>query len=98
MATPGRYDVTPLDEGTLFVTKQMEADSGRVLPGHIASTESVIVVIDGACVLKLGDTEHVLRQGHSFIIPGDVWHQITAHPEFAAIHIMPREIQFRFTG
>lgn len=96
MSTTGNYTVTPLEEGALFSTKRMEADSERLLPRHRASIESVLVVIDGACVVAMRGTDHMLERGDSLVIPADEWHQIRAHPEFKAIHVMPREIRFEF--
>lgn len=97
METAGKSQVTPLGEGALFVTKQMEASSGTSLPRHKASIESVLVVTNGQCNLRLSDTDHVLKRGDSFIVPANIWHQITADPAFTAVHIMPKEIQFEFS-
>ena len=96
MSTSGNYTVTPLQDGGLFSTKRMEADSGRLLPRHKASIESVLVVTDGACVVAMRGTDHALKPGDSLVIPADEWHQIRADPEFSAVHVMPREIRFEF--
>lgn len=93
----GRSKVTPLQEGELWVTKQMEGTSGVSLPGHRASIESVVVVIEGQCVIRFPDADHVLMQGASFVVPPGAWHQVTADPDFKAIHIMPKEIRFDFS-
>lgn len=90
--------MTSLEEGALFSTKRMEADSGRVLPRHRASIESVLVVIDGECVVAMSGVDHALKPGDSLVIPAGEWHQIRAHPEFRAIHVMPRGIEFEFSG
>lgn len=89
--------MTPLAEGALFVTKQMQAGAGISLPRHRASVESVLVVTDGKCVVRLEGTEHILMPGESFVVPADVWHQIRADPHFTAVHIMPKEIRFEFS-
>lgn len=93
----GIYRVTPLQEGDLFSTKQMEATEGRLLPRHRATVESVIVVIEGGCVVRFSDSEHALKVGESLVIPAGEWHQIAADPDFQAIHIMPKEIRFEFS-
>lgn len=90
--------VTPLKEGSLFETKQMEGTSGEAFPRHRASIESVLVVIEGRCVIRFPDTDHVLEAGDSFIVPPDEWHQVVGDPDFKAIHIMPKEIEFVFSA
>jgi quercetin dioxygenase-like cupin family protein len=97
METAGKFSVMPLEEGALFVTKQMSAASGTSLPGHRASIESVLVVTDGQCVIELHGTQRVLKQGDSVVVPANVWHQITADPDFSAVHVMPKEIRFDFS-
>lgn len=92
-----RSKVTPLLKGDLWLTKQMEGTDGVSLPGHRASIESVVVVIEGQCVIQFSDARHALRQGDTFIVPPDVWHQVRADPAFKAIHVMPKEIQFEFS-
>lgn len=92
----GKSKVTPLEEGELFETKQMEATSGKLLPRHKASIESVLVVKEGACKVAFPDTDHLLESGDSLIIAADLWHQISGNPDFKAIHIMPKEIRFEF--
>lgn len=88
--------VTPLSEGNNLLTKQMEAKAGQLLPKHMATVESVLVVVKGACALLLGQEKHILDQGSSMVIPAEVWHQIRATEDFTAIHIMPKGIKFEF--
>lgn len=97
MVTSGQYKVTPLQDGSLFVTKRMEATSGKAMPRHKASIESVLVVTDGQCLIKFDDENHVVAQGESFVVPADLWHQVVADPDFKAVHIMPKEIRFEFS-
>lgn len=97
METAGQSKVTPLQEGSLWVTKRMEATLGFAMPGHTASVESVLVVTEGRCIVKFLDTEHPLSEGDSFVVPPDVWHQVVADPNFKAVHVMPKEIRFRFS-
>lgn len=90
--------VVDLETGTLFETKRMEGRAGTALPRHRASVESVLIVVSGECSLNLDGAERVMTQGESAVIPADVWHQITARPEFAAIHVMPIGIRFEFAS
>lgn len=97
MEPSGKSKVTLLQEGLLFVAKRMEATSGMAMPRHRSSIESVLVVTDGQCIVRLDDADHVLAQGESFIVPAQTWHQIVANPDFKAVHIMPKEIRFEFS-
>ena len=97
MESSEKSKVTPLQEGSLFVTKQMEARAGVSMPRHKSSIESVLVVTDGQCTIKFDDESYALAQGQSFIVPPQKWHQVVADTDFKAIHIMPEEIQFEFS-
>jgi len=85
-----------LAEGDKLTAKQMKAKSGDLLPKHTANLESVLVVLEGAFILTMDETDHTLREGDSFIIPADIKHQIRAIEDFRAVHIMPKEIEFTF--
>lgn len=89
--------VTPLEIGSLFETKRMEGESGTSFPKHRASTESVLVVTEGRCIIKFSNADHALQAGDSFVVPADEWHQVAADPDFKAVHIMPKEIEFKFS-
>lgn len=97
MESAGRPRVTPLEEGTLFITKRMEATEGISWSPHRASVESVLVVTEGRCIFKFSAADHTVSAGGSFVIPAGVWHEIVADPAFTAVHIMPREIRFTFS-
>ena len=75
----------------------MEATSGMSMPRHRSSIESVLVVTEGQCIIKYDDENHTLAQGQSFVVPAQLWHQVVADPDFKAVHIMPKEIQFEFS-
>lgn len=98
MDRSGTSRTFPLEEGAHYVTRQMEATGGRKMPRHQASTESVLVVIAGSCSVEFSEADHSLKSGESLIIPKDEWHQITADPDFKAVHIMPKEIRFKFSS
>lgn len=85
-----------LATGEKFKAKQMEAKGGELLPKHIATIESVLVVLEGECVLNLAGTDHVLKQGDTFIVPPEIEHQIRAIEDFKAVHVMTKDIQFEF--
>lgn len=89
--------VQTLDQGSVLVAKQMNADEGSAFPGHTASKESVLTATEGRCVVKFVDSERVLEVGEAIVIPADVWHQVVADPAFKAAHVMPKGIEFTFT-
>ena len=85
-----------LSEGEKLTAKQMKAKAGDLLPKHTANLESVLVVMEGVCVLTLDKTDHTLNPGDSFVVPAAIIHQIRAIEDFRAVHIMPKEIAFTF--
>lgn len=85
-----------LSKGEKFNAKQMEAKAGELLPKHLATIESVLIVLEGECVLTLAGTDHTLKPGDSFIVPSDIEHQIKAIKDFKAVHVMTNDIQFKF--
>lgn len=89
-------NVRLLAKGEKFNAKQMQAKAGELLPKHIANIESVLIVMEGECVLALDGTDHVLKQGDSFIVPPKIEHQIRAVDDFKAIHVMTNDIEFKF--
>lgn len=97
MTTVSNPKVTLIEDGEKLTIKQMAANSGQLLPRHKASDESVVVVIEGECVLKFDEKDHVLTQGDSVVIPANLWHQIKVNRDFKALHVMPKDIYFEFT-
>lgn len=89
-------NVNLVTKGEKFNVKQMEAKAGDLLPKHIASIESVLIVLKGECVLALAGTDHVLKQGDSFVVPPEIKHQIKANEDFKALHVMTNDIEFQF--
>ncbi|MGW8123682.1 cupin domain-containing protein [Roseivirga echinicomitans] len=96
MTTVSNPKVTLIEDGKKMTIKQMEALAGQLLPRHKASDESVVVVLQGECVLKFADKDHLLSQGSSIIVPAEEWHQIKVIQDFRALHVMPKDIQFEF--
>ena len=85
-----------LATGKKFNAKQMEAKAGDLLPKHIATIESVLIVLEGECVLAMDGTDHHLKPGDSFIVPPEIKHQIRAVEDFKAVHVMTNDIEFKF--
>ena len=88
--------IRQLASGKMFNAKQMEANAGELLPKHIASIESVLVVLEGECILAISGTDHALKPGDSFIVPPKIEHQIRAVKDFKAVHVMTNDIEFEF--
>lgn len=87
---------TPLQEGTVLVTKMMRGTDGTEFPRHTASLESALVVLEGSCTLTLPDAVHELGVGDTFVVPADEVHQLVGTPDFAAVHVMSKDIRFDF--
>lgn len=88
--------VKQLAKGKKFNAKQMSAKAGDLLPKHTASIESVLIVMEGECILSINDMDHRRKQGDSFIVPSAIKHQIRAITDFRAIHVMTNDIEFEF--
>ena len=89
-------NVKLLAQGEKFNAKQMQAKAGELLPEHVASIESVLIVMEGECELTLSGVQHTLKVGDSFIVPPKIKHQIRAIEDFSAIHVMTNDIKFEF--
>lgn len=98
MTAAPKPQITVLEEGTLFDTKQMEATEGVQWPKHKASKESVLVVTEGDLIVEFPDARPTLTAGQSIVIPAEVWHEIVPDPSFKAIHVMPKNIRFTFSA
>lgn len=90
------YKTTPLMEGRVLVSRQMEGSNDAAFPKHTASLESALVMMEGTAAIAFGDDVHILKEGDTFIVPADDVHQVKAAPAFKAIHIMPKDIRFDF--
>lgn len=87
-----------LADGSALMTKRMEGTDGAAFPSHTASLESALVMLSGSCTVTFPDSTHELQPGDTLIIPADEVHQVVGTPDFSAVHIMPRDIRFRFTA
>lgn len=85
-----------LATGKKLNVKQMQANAGELLPKHQANLESVLLVLDGECILKMEGKDHELKAGEPIIVPAGIKHQIKAKTNFKAAHIMPNDIEFEF--
>lgn len=88
--------VQMLASGKKLMAKQMRADAGEIMPAHVASVESILLVQEGECILQINDKDHVLKQGDAFVVPPEIKHQIRVNKDFKAVHFMPVEIEFEF--
>lgn len=88
--------VKMLASGNNLIAKEMRASAGELLPAHLASVESILLVQEGECILKMSDKDHVLKQGDAIVIPPEIKHQIKVIKDFRAIHFMPKEIKFKY--
>ena len=85
-----------LASGNKLIAKQMQANAGELLPAHLASVESILLVQEGECTFKMNDKELVLKSGDAIVVPPEIKHQIKVNKDFKAVHFMPNEIKFKF--
>lgn len=88
--------VKDLASGTSYEIKEMQGNSGNILPKHLANVESIIFIHEGECILNINDEAILLKQGDAFIIPPETKHQFKAITDFKGIHFMPKGIEFQF--
>ncbi len=87
-----------LASGNSFTAKLMQANAGKLLREHLASTESILVIQEGECVFNMNGKDLTLKQGEAIVVPSETKHQIKAIKDFKAIHFMPKNIKFQFFG
>lgn len=90
------YQTFALEQGKVLATKRMEGTENSAFPKHTASHESALVVLEGTLTIAFDHVTHTLTAGDTFVVPANDVHQVTAAPEFKAIHIIPKDIHFNF--
>ena len=69
--------VKTLASGTKLIAKQMQANEGELMPAHLASIESILLIQEGECVFSMNGEDRVLKPGDAIIIPPETRHQIS---------------------
>ena len=88
--------VRSIASGKHLIAKQMQAESGDVLPKHLADVESILFIHEGECILKINGEDIELKRGEGYIIPAETKHQIKAITDFKGVHFMPKGIKFQY--
>ncbi len=88
--------VTVLASGTELIAKQMQAKAGDLLPKHLANIESVLFIHEGEILLDFEKEEISMKSGDAVIIPADAIHQIKVVSDLKGVHLMPKDIEFKF--
>ncbi|MEX2446173.1 MAG: cupin domain-containing protein [Dehalococcoidia bacterium] len=57
---------------------RVELDAGASVPEHTHPHEQAGTVASGSVTLRIGDEEHEVTAGGSYLIPGDLPHVVTA--------------------
>ncbi|USQ78660.1 cupin domain-containing protein [Ornithinimicrobium faecis] len=89
-------ETVELAEGAALVMKRMVGTDGTAFPAHTASLESALVIVEGSCSITFADAVHELGVGDTFVVPAGEVHHVAGTPDFAAVHVMPRDIRFNF--
>ncbi len=88
--------VKVLTTGSTLIAKQMKGNAGDLLPAHLASLESILLIQEGECSIRMNEEDQVLKQGDAITIPLEVKHQISVIKDLKAVHFMPKDIKFTF--
>lgn len=96
MQSSDRPEMIPLDRGEVFQTIQVSAKAGMKMPSHHTTKEAVIVVKEGAGLIKMEQGDHLLSAGESFIIPALLDHSLEVKEDFKAIVIMAGDGKIEF--
>jgi len=75
-------NVRTITRGKSLIAKQMQAQAGALLPKHLADSESILFIHEGACSININDEDIVLKTGEGFVIPPGIKHQIKVITDF----------------
>jgi len=89
-------ELTLLEVGHSTKTLQVKGLAGMTMPPHHSTKEAVIVVQEGQALLKMPDSDHLLKKGSTFIIPAGKEHTLTVQEDFKAIAIMAVDSEINF--
>jgi len=89
-------ELTPLEVGDSIKTMQVKGLAGMIMPPHHSTKEAVIVVQEGQALLKMPDSDHLLKKGSTCIIPAGKEHTLTIQEDFKAIAIMAVDSEINF--
>ena len=89
-------ELRPLQKGHSMKTLQVKGRAGMTMPSHHSTKEAVIVVQEGEALLKMPESDHLLKKGSTFIIPAGMKHTLTVHNDFQAIAIMAVDSEINY--
>lgn len=64
---------------------------GEGLTEHTSPYEALVVVLDGEAAIRIGGTEHAVREGETITLPASVPHALEAREPFKMMLVMIRE-------
>lgn len=88
--------LNPLKAGEVFKILEASGTTGMEMPLHISTLETIVVVKKGSALLKLKDSEYLLKENDVFLIPAANEHSLLIKSDFKAIVIMPVESSIQF--
>lgn len=82
-----------LNAGERTMICEVELARGAIVPLHTHPHEQTGYLSRGQLLFRIGDEERLLREGDSWMIPGDVPHIVTALEDSIAIDVFspPRD-------
>ncbi len=92
----GRVLLGPADGWDSYVMRQFDVAAGGATGHHKHPHPHYVYILEGSGTLVFGDTEERFQKGDTFVIPGDIMHQLkNDHPEGDAtmrfMCIVPKE-------
>lgn len=58
METITKPNVRTIASGTKLIAKQMQASAGVVMPKHQSNLESILMIHEGECILRMNGEEN----------------------------------------
>ncbi len=96
MLVINKPELTPIEMGDSIKTLQVKGLAGMIMPPHHSTKEAVIVVQEGQALLKMPESDHLLKKGSTFIIPAGKEHTLTIQKDFKAVAIMAVDSEINF--
>ena len=96
MKTLNAPKLVPVHTGEQLKVLEITALAGAEMPLHHATSDAVVVVLEGEAKLQISDEVIVLSKGMSFLIPNRKEHALQVTQDFKAKAIMLNEASIEF--
>jgi len=66
-------------------------DKGQTLSEHSTPFDAIVIILDGACTIRIAGKPHALCEGQLIVMPANIPHALEATEAFKMMLIMIRE-------